>query len=302
MQEDKMKQYLECVERFLPQYLLDCEFVPETINSAMAYSYLSGGKRLRPILVLAVSDILRPGASKLEAVQSYAAALEMIHNYSLIHDDLPAMDDDDLRRGQPSNHMVYGEAMAILAGDALLNRAFEIMPMPDDNVKEICAENILDAWKNLAVLAGESGMIGGQVMDLEAEGKAVDLNYLETLQSLKTSGLLRAAVVGPAKLLNLDKEVIQALDEFGLYLGRVFQIQDDILDVEAQENELGKTVGKDAEQEKATYVTILGIDRAKEKLLEVEKICSASLETLVNLDYDISFLSEVLIKLSKRRY
>lgn len=298
----QLKDYLATVENILPHALKDKKKCPLRIEEATAYSLLAGGKRIRPILSLAVADMLLEDASQLPEVQNYAAAIEMIHCYSLIHDDLPAMDDDAMRRGKPSNHKVYGEAMAILAGDALLTKAFSLLNPTDKSSPRIDAKGVLAAWGALADYAGKAGMIGGQVMDIEAEGRTINLAYLEELQSLKTSCLIQAAVVGSARLLHAPENVIELLDTFALYLGRAFQIQDDILDVEADPDLLGKTVGKDAESHKATYVTLLGLEGAKLKLEEVDAKVMEQLNRLNTLGYEVNFLHTLHSSLSGRRY
>lgn len=298
--ERNMQDYFNMIENFLPEVFKTGESSPQVIVEAMQYSLMNGGKRIRPILSLAVADILLNSASSFQEIKNYASAVELIHCYSLIHDDLPAMDDDDMRRGKPSNHKVYGEGMAILAGDALLTKAFQLMYKFDNRHESISDKNILKAWANLADLASDSGMIGGQVLDIEAEGKSISLDYLERLQSLKTSCLIRSAIEGPAILLNASQETFDLLSEFALYLGRAFQIQDDILDQESTEEVLGKTIGKDEKNQKATYVTILGLAEAKKMQAKIEHACLDILKQLELLAYDISFLRNIVELLSRR--
>lgn len=227
------------------------------IYEAMQYSLFAGGKRLRPAIML-LANILFGGEDK--TVLPFACAIEMIHTYSLIHDDLPAMDNDTLRRGKPTNHMVFGEGMAILAGDALLNKAFEIIYQCDG----VPAERILAAAQILSKASGTEGMIGGQVIDIESEGKTIDIETLVCLHLLKTGALIRAAGVVGAVVAGAMDEHIKAIDEYCMNLGLAFQIRDDVLDMTGTHQELGKTIGSDQENGKTTYVTLYGVDQAEE--------------------------------------
>lgn len=229
---------------------------PERLKEAMAYSLLAGGKRIRPCLCLASGEALGLTSDQLLPM---AVALEMIHTYSLIHDDLPAMDNDDLRRGKPTNHVVFGQAMAILAGDALLNEAmFLLMKHYGGTVPGA------EAMTYIAQRAGSQGMIGGQVLDIAAEGKTISLEELKTLQAGKTGALIQAALAAPALLAQADTETMDRLECMGLTLGLLFQVQDDVLDVESDEATMGKTMGKDQRDEKSTYVSLLGLDESKQ--------------------------------------
>lgn len=289
--------YIEKTENALQSFLPEDALSPALIKEAMAYSLLAGGKRIRPVMALAAADLLRKGSSNDKAVLAYAAAVEMIHNYSLIHDDLPAMDNDTLRRGQATNHVVYGEAMAILAGDALLTRAFELMGEAggDPALKA-------EAWARLARLAGTAGMIGGQVLDITSEGRLIDIEQLKLLQSLKTGALFQAPVSGICALLEADAEAEEALMSWAMHLGRAFQIKDDILDVEASTEQMGKTVGKDAQNEKATYVTLLGREEAAKCLAKEEKAAAGALDFLAAQGYDCDFFRFLSQLLSERDY
>ncbi len=222
------------------------------LQEAMEYSLLAGGKRIRPILTL---ETCRMCGGNPEAALPFACAVEMVHTYSLIHDDLPAMDNDDLRRGRPTNHIVYGEATAILAGDALLTAAFEHLTMA-----RLPADRIVKAVQALSRAAGSAGMVGGQALDMAGEGRALEREELEQLQSLKTGALISAAVVlgciaagGTIRQRGLVSAYAQAL-------GRAFQVRDDMLDVTSSEAELGKTIGSDQVNRKSTFVTALGLD------------------------------------------
>jgi geranylgeranyl diphosphate synthase type II len=234
---------------------------PETIHRAVRYSLFAGGKRIRPVLVLAAGEAV--GAPRAELLP-LACAVEMIHTYSLIHDDLPAMDDDDLRRGKPTSHKVFGEAIAILAGDALLTRAFHVLATVPAGVEDSLARRRLAATEVLAEACGTGGLIGGQVMDLESEGRATSAADLERLHRAKTGALLSACVRGGAILGGARPDELQALSRYAAAIGLAFQVVDDVLDATEDAASLGKTAGKDAAAHKATYVSVHGIERARE--------------------------------------
>jgi geranylgeranyl diphosphate synthase type II len=234
---------------------------PATIHRAMRYSLFAGGKRIRPILCIEAARTVTDGA---EGVVSAACALELIHTYSLIHDDLPALDNDDYRRGKLTNHKVFGDAMAILAGDSLLTLAFHVLaelPVPADRVVRLIRE--------LATASGTvSGMIGGQVADLEGEGKPPDAELLETIHRAKTGALLRASLrIGAIHAGASDAEYL-ALSRYGEHIGLAFQIVDDILDVEESSEALGKTAGKDAAQQKITFPAVYGLETSRQMALD----------------------------------
>ncbi len=245
---------------------------PESLRDAMRYSLLAGGKRLRPILCLAACELVG-GSSDL--AMPTAVALEMIHTMSLIHDDLPAMDNDDLRRGRPTNHKVYGDAMAILAGDAMLSRAFEMVSVRSANVP---ADRLLRVVGELALVSGAPGLVGGQVVDLESEGQAVDLETLEYIHLHKTAALLRACVVTGALIGGANDDQLQAMRTYANGIGLAFQIIDDILDVTASSEVLGKTAGKDLLADKTTYPKLLGLDASRQKALQLVRESKAALE------------------------
>jgi geranylgeranyl diphosphate synthase type II len=232
---------------------------PESLREAMRYSLLAGGKRLRPILCLAACELAGGDPSR---AMPTAVALEMIHTMSLIHDDLPAMDDDDLRRGRATNHKVYGEAKAILAGDALLTRAFEMVALRSPGVPP---ERLLAVVGELSLAAGAPGLVGGQVVDLECEGKQVDLDTLEYIHNHKTAALLRASVVSGALIAGAGDELLGALRTYARGIGLAFQIIDDILDVTASSEVLGKTAGKDLAADKTTYPKLLGLEESRRR-------------------------------------
>ncbi len=232
---------------------------PEQLREAMRYSLLAGGKRLRPILCLAACEFA--GGDSVLALPT-AVALEMIHTMSLIHDDLPAMDNDDLRRGRPTNHKVYGDAVAILAGDALLTRSFEMVALRSPGVP---VERLLKVVGELSLLAGAPGLVGGQVVDLECEGKAVDLETLEFIHLHKTGALLKACVVSGALIAGASADLLDALCIYAKGIGLAFQIIDDVLDVTASSDVLGKTAGKDLVADKTTYPKLLGLDESRKR-------------------------------------
>ncbi len=259
MYSNVLKQHLAAIEAALPVWLPSGaeDYVP--VPEAMTYATAAGGKRLRPVLVM---EFCRVCGGNPAAVLPFACAIEMIHSYSLVHDDLPCMDTSPLRRGKPSVHAAYGETMALLTGDALLNRAFETMLSPKARAR-VSPEAALSAAFELADAAGIGGMIGGQVMDLRCEGKRIDMDTLVTLQAGKTAALIRAACRMGALLADADEEKLQAAFTFGHEMGLAFQIIDDVLDATSTPEVLGKPVGSDKENEKTTYVTLLGVDGAK---------------------------------------
>jgi len=238
---------------------------PEILRESMRYSLLAGGKRIRPILCLASCSLA--GGDPSLAVPT-AVAIEMIHTMSLIHDDLPSMDNDDLRRGRPTNHKVYGDAIAILAGDALLTRAFEMVSLRSPGVSP---ERLLNVVGELSLVAGAPGLVGGQVVDLECEGKEVDLETLEYIHLHKTGALLKACVRTGAMIAGADAKILEALTKYARGIGLAFQIIDDILDVTSNSEILGKTAGKDLLADKTTYPKLLGLEESKRRALNLVK-------------------------------
>jgi geranylgeranyl diphosphate synthase type II len=228
---------------------------------AMRYSLMAGGKRLRPILALAACEAI---GGPMEAALGLACAIEMIHTYSLIHDDLPCMDDDDLRRGRPTNHKVFGEAIATLAGDALLTDAFKVLASSSNPSWPLPVQSLLDTVAELADAAGSAGMVGGQTIDLLAEGKALDLDQLEDLHAKKTGALFVAAVCGGARLGGAKPAQLVSLKGYAQALGLAFQVVDDLLDVEASTETMGKRTNKDEGRGKATYPSLIGVARSRE--------------------------------------
>jgi len=248
------------VEGALEAALPSEEVWPSTIHRAVRYSLFAGGKRVRPLLALAAGDAV--GGERAQ-VMPLACAVEMIHTYSLIHDDLPAMDNDDLRRGRPTSHKVFGEAIAILAGDALLTRAFHLMAELPPDAGAQAVRRRLAAVAILGEACGTTGLIGGQVQDLESEGKPASAELLERLHRAKTGALLSACVRGGAVLAGADTSVLTALGRYAAAIGLAFQVVDDVLDATEGAAQLGKTAGKDAAAHKATYVSVHGLDRAR---------------------------------------
>ncbi|MEJ5348679.1 MAG: polyprenyl synthetase family protein [Desulfosoma sp.] len=255
---EKRKAVDEALERFFPP----SSGLEKTVVEAARYSLFAGGKRLRPILCLAAAEVV-DGSQ--DAVMPAACALEMVHTYSLIHDDLPAMDNDDFRRGRPTNHRVYGEAVAILAGDLLLTEAFGLLAAPvGSQAALVPAGKRLEAVAILARASGAQGMIAGQIIDLESETREVDLPTVEYMHIRKTGALISASLEIGAVFSNASQEALHALTRYGRHLGLAFQITDDLLDVEGDPQVMGKSTGSDAAKNKKTYPALLGLGRTKE--------------------------------------
>nr|WP_246593785.1 farnesyl diphosphate synthase [Evansella tamaricis] len=266
----------------LPHFIENLE-APSSLKKAMEYSLRAGGKRLRPMLLLAT---LHAFQKPFHLGYEVACAIEMIHTYSLIHDDLPAMDDDDLRRGLPTNHKVFGEAMAILAGDGLLTQSFQII----SSLKSVDDITKIKLIQCISKAAGPEGMVGGQVADLEGEGKLLSVEELQEIHHHKTGDLLAVSVESGAILGKATEEVVHALGTFAKHLGLAFQIKDDILDVEGDEETIGKPVGSDEGNDKSTYPRILGMENAKDKL---QFHLSAAKKCLYELDINHTLLLEI---------
>jgi geranylgeranyl diphosphate synthase, type II len=252
----------ERVEAALARHLDACTGAPATLREAMAYSLLAGGKRLRPLLALAACEAV--GGREDEAMDA-GCAVEFIHTYSLIHDDLPAMDDDDFRRGRPTSHKKFGEAVAILAGDALCAEAFRVAATPRKGREAPVADVVFE----LARASGAVGMVGGQVIDIEATGKKIDQSHLETLHRAKTGELLLVAIRAGARMGGASADQLERLTTYGRALGLAFQIVDDVLDITADLATLGKDPGSDREAGKTTFVDLLGVDGARTRAREV---------------------------------
>ena len=281
-----LKEKVNVVDNELKKYMSHEKNAQSDIYEAMSYSLMAGGKRLRPVIMLLVSEMC---GGKTEDVLPFACALEMIHSYSLIHDDLPAMDNDDLRRGNPTNHIVYGEAMAILAGDALLNCAMETALSA--SVDEI---RMVKALKILFRSSGTEGMIGGQVIDIKNSELSAD--GLKNLHLLKTGAIIRSAGVVGAIISGASEKEIDVIDNFCMNLGIAFQIQDDVLDVKGNEKDLGKPVGSDADNNKTTYVTLYGIEKSQEMVIEyTEKAKNSIKECFGEKSENLIALADYLI-------
>jgi geranylgeranyl diphosphate synthase, type II len=250
------------IDQYLPSYVKRLS-APRSLKESMLYSIEAGGKRLRPILTLLTIDAF--GKNE-ELGLDVACAIELVHTYSLIHDDLPSMDNDDYRRGKLTNHKVYGDAVATLAGDALLTFSFELLANINNN--QISSDTKLILIQRLARAAGAEGMVGGQVSDLEGENRSLSLQDLEYIHQHKTGDLLLYSVFAGALLADASKEQVSHLEQFAKHLGLAFQIKDDILDIEGDEAKLGKPVGSDEERDKSTYPKLLTLAGAKEKLKE----------------------------------
>ncbi len=258
---------------------------PARLTEAMRYSLMAGGKRLRPILALAAAETIGNAAARADAMPA-ACAIELIHTYSLVHDDLPAMDDDDLRRGRPTAHVAFGEGLAILVGDALLTQAFVILGQGSPDESQARVARRLRASVCIAEAAGAVGMVGGQAIDLAATGEAAHgatseeaRRALQEMHARKTGALIRAAAVSGAILAGADDPAASAVDAYGAQLGLAFQIVDDILDVEGDAAELGKTAGKDAAAGKPTYPALYGLDRSRTLAAEAIDSARAALAT-----------------------
>ena len=271
---DYMKVRAAAVDAALERVLPGESERPEMLHRAMRYSVFAGGKRLRPVLVVAGAEAVGGG---MDDVIPAACAMELIHTYSLVHDDLPAMDNDDFRRGVPTNHKVFGEAMAILAGDALLTLAFRLLAL--SGPPEMDAPRLRAMLAEIAEAAGHGGMVGGQVVDLESEGKRVGVDTVDYIHRHKTGALIRASLRTGARLCGATPADLEALGVAGAGLGLAFQIVDDILDVVSSSAELGKTAGKDQAQQKATYPALHGVEasrvRAGQLIAEAETALAA---------------------------
>ena len=284
-------RWAQRVEAALDAALPDATQSPQRLHAAMRHGALGGGKRMRPLLVYATGTLLGLDEAELDAA---AAAVELVHCYSLVHDDLPAMDDDALRRGRPTVHVAFDEATAILAGDALHTLAFETLaraPQPPARRIAMLAE--------LARAAGAAGMCGGQALDIDATGQRIALDQLERLHALKTGALLRSAVRLGALAADADDAERQALDRYADALGLAFQVRDDLLDVEASSEQLGKTAGKDAAQDKATFPALLGLEASRARLAA---LATAMHEALAGLRVDTTALAALARQVVERRH
>lgn len=282
------------IEQELLSFLPSDDKLTATVTKSMKYSLTAGGKRVRPMLVLAFAELC--GGSR-EAAVPFACAIEMIHTYSLIHDDLPCMDNDDLRRGKPTNHKVFGEAAAVLAGDALLTLAFETV-LSEKAVSLNGTEKCVKAGRLLARCAGAEGMIGGQIIDMESENLSVSAEHLKIMDQKKTGELIRAACLMGCISAGADEAQIKAAEKYASCIGLAFQIVDDMLDVLSDEATLGKPVGSDRENNKSTYVSLLGLDECRRLSAELTE---QAIQSLSAFDGDSSELAEFAQKLRDRK-
>ena len=298
MFEERLREKTEWIERMLGNYLPETDGLQKSVCEAVNYSVLAGGKRLRPLMIFE-TNLLCGGAGYEDGlVCAFAAAMEMIHTYSLVHDDLPAMDNDRYRRGKLTTHAKYGEAMGILAGDALLNLAFETVGKALAAEKD--AKRLAAGAGALAVLAGKAGiygMLGGQVVDVERTGCPLTEEELEFIYRLKTGALLEASMQVGAILADADEEKLRALEHCAAYVGRAFQIQDDILDVTSNLETLGKPVHSDEKNAKTTYVTLHSLEEAGS---EVERLSGQALAELARVPGDREFMEQLIRALIHR--
>jgi geranylgeranyl diphosphate synthase type II len=282
-----LKERCQLVDEALDRFLPAADELPASVHKSMRYSVFAGGKRVRPILMLAACDAV---GGELAIAMPAACAMEMIHTYSLIHDDLPAMDDDDFRRGNPTNHKVFGEAVAILAGDALLTEAFILLSSPEYGDRAT-AGKLLQVIREIAWCAGSHGMVGGQVVDMESEGKPdIDLATVQYIHTHKTGALIKASVKAGALLGGADEASLAALTRYGETIGLAFQIADDILDIEGTTEEIGKDAGSDEARGKATYPAVVGIAEAKRRAGELVEM---ALDALSCFDEKAAPLREI---------
>lgn len=292
MLKDKVAHIETIIERYLP---VENDY-NSIVKEAMNYSVNAGGKRLRPMLM---EEVYRLFGGQEELVEPFMVAQEMIHTYSLVHDDLPCMDNDEYRRGRKTTHVVYGEGMAVLAGDALLNYAFETAGRAFDMTQDL--RHVAEAIKILAKKAGIHGMIGGQTADILAEGyesEKVTKELLLYIHENKTAALIQSSMMIGAILAGATKEQITSIEKIGYNIGIAFQIQDDILDIEGSFEELGKPIGSDQKNDKVTYVTLMGLEKAKE---DVAALSEEAVSLLRDLPYQNTFLEELILNLIHRK-
>ncbi len=289
-------RYKDLIEEHIGDFLPEIDNKSLTLYESMKYSLYSGGKRVRPVLTLAAAEF---AGGDCNAALPYACAIEYIHNYSLIHDDLPAMDDDDLRRGEPTNHKVYGEGIAILAGDGLLSAAFEAMNKdmllylsePAEMNKRVKALNSITKG------CGCRGMVAGQVADIENEGKTISPELLDYIHLNKTAELIKSAICAGAYIGGADNEMIENLNSYAEQIGLAFQITDDILDVSGSEEETGKKVGQDIKHNKATYPSVYGLEESYERL---EELTDGALEAISSYYDNAEFFIDLAKDLKER--
>jgi len=281
------------VDKALDKLVPPAKMFPTSVHEAMRYSLFAGGKRVRPILAIAAAEALGARSSDLLPL---AGALELIHTYSLIHDDLPAMDDDDFRRGRPTCHKVYGEAVAILAGDGLLNRAFEVLSDPR-RTKAVPAVRLVAIIKEISAASGVLGMVGGQVVDMESEGREIDFPTLEYIHTHKTGALIRASVRVGALYAKASEKRLKALTRYGELAGFSFQIVDDILDITGKREEIGKNIGGDLKKGKRTFPSFFGLEGSR---LRANEVRDKAIDALRDFDHRADPLRELAKYIVKR--
>ena len=286
----ELKNRVNKIEQILNEYMPKEEGYQKKVFESMNYSLKAGGKRLRPILTLEACKIV--GGEEEDAI-AFAVAIEMIHTYSLIHDDLPALDNDDLRRGRKTNHKVYGEAMAILAGDGLLNYAYEIMLK--ESIGKNDPEKYLKAINEIAKSAGIYGMIGGQVVDIESEGKKIDMDKLDFIHMNKTAAIIIGCMRAGAIIGNATDKQLEDITKYAKNIGLSFQIVDDILDIVGDEAKLGKNVGSDIDNEKSTYPSLIGLEKSKEIANQLIKEAKASINQISKDNAFLNGLAEYIV-------
>ena len=289
-----MKDHIREIETALEGYLPEGKFEEQKLIDAVRYSLNLKGKRVRPSLTLAFAELCGGSA---QAAMPFACAVEMVHTYSLIHDDLPCMDNDDFRRGEPSNHKVFGEDIALLAGDALQSMAYEAM-LSDEAVAAVGGERAARAARILANRSGLLGMVGGQVIDLSLESRTVGIDVVQLMEEKKTACLIEAACMMGCVVAGATDEQISAAERYAHAIGLAFQIVDDMLDVTSTAEELGKPIGSDAENEKNTYMSLLGLDRCREL---VKELTDEAIGALGAFDGDTSGLADFAVQLANRR-
>jgi len=289
--QQRFRQLARSVDNAIEDYLVNDQSIPENLREAMLYSLRAGGKRLRPIMVILACEAC---GGKPSVALPAATAMELVHTYSLIHDDLPAMDDDDFRRGQPSSHKVFGEGMAILAGDAMLTYAFGLLAL-DDNNSKLTGQLV----RELAQGAGSGGMIGGQVADLAGENKKGNLDVVNYIHLHKTAMLFRAACRMGAWSAGAEPQTVDMLGDFGLKLGMAFQIVDDLLDITSTAEQLGKQTQKDARAGKITYPAIVGAEQSRRQVKELEQEALDIVASLGRAGENLEHLADMVINRSK---
>ena len=290
---EELKKRTEEAERVIRKYLPEESGFAKTMAEAMNYSMTAGGKRLRPILIM---ETYRLFGGEGALCEPFMAAMEMIHTHSLIHDDLPALDNDDYRRGRLTTHKVYGEAMGVLSGVALLNRAYEVMLSAFDLTED--KERVISAMRIMADKTGINGMLGGQSVDVENDGKPLEREMLDYIYKNKTSALIEASMMAGAILGGADEEQTTQIEKAASAIGLAFQIQDDILDVTSTSQELGKPVHSDEKNNKVTYVTLFGVEKASEQVQKLSEQAEAVLEGLSSKN---KFLTALIMEMASRR-